>query len=83
MPLLAHPHVQRSVGVIGKPPLRRIQLMGGNADIQQNTVRSARPKVFFRSTLAISVKLARITRRGQALQTPGGLHHRVRVLVQG
>lgn len=36
--LLAHTHIQRGVMVIGKPPLRLVQLVGGYPDIQKDTV---------------------------------------------
>ena len=33
-----HAHVQRRVRVVGKPPFGRVQLIGGDAQIQQNAV---------------------------------------------
>ena len=36
--LLAHAHIQGGVVVVGKAPLRRVQLVGGHPDVQEHPV---------------------------------------------
>ena len=80
LPLLAHPHIQRSVRPVGKAPGRVIQLMAGNAEIQQRTVDLLDAEALEGLSGIAEIDLHHGGRKPRQTR-PGGLH-RVGVLIQ-
>ena len=78
--LLAHPHVQRSVCPVGKASGGIVQLVAGNAEVQQRSVDLVDAQLFQSLSRIAEVDLHHGGRQpGQP--RPRGLH-RVRVLIQ-
>ena len=78
--LLAHPHIQRSVCPVGKASRGIVQLVAGNAEVQQRSVDLVDAQLFQSLSRIAEVDLHHGGRQpGQP--RPRGLH-RVRVLVQ-
>ena len=78
--LLAHPHVQRCICPVGKAPGRVVQLVAGNAQIQQCTVDLVDAQLFQRLPGVAEVDLHHGGR--QPGQTGPGRLHGVGVLIQ-
>ena len=78
--LLAHPHVQRCICPVGKSPGCIVQLMAGNAKIQQCAVDLVDAKAFQSLSRIAEVDLHH--RSGQARQTGTRGLHGIRVLIQ-
>ena len=78
--LLAHPHVQRGVRPVRKAPGRVVQLVAGNAQVQQRAIDLLNAQLL--QSLSGVAEVDLYHRGRQARQPrPGGLY-RVRVLVQ-
>ena len=78
--LLAHPHVQRCICTVGKAAGRIVQLMAGNAQIQQRAVDLVDAKAFQSLSGIAEVDLHHRGRQARKAGTRG--LHRVRVLIQ-
>ena len=78
--LLAHPHVQRCICPVGKAPGRIVQLVAGNAQIQQCTVDLVDAQLFQRLPGVAEVDLHHGGR--QPGQTGPGRLHGIGVLIQ-
>ena len=78
--LLAHAHIQRGVGMVGEAACRVVQLVAGNAEVQQSTV--DRRDVKLRKDTCCLAEVCLYHLGGQALEPFGGDCHRIRVLVE-
>ena len=78
--LLAHAHIKRGVGMVGEAARRVVQLMAGNAKIQQSAV--DRRDIQLRKDTCCLAEVRLYHLGGQALEPFGSYCHRIRVLVE-
>ena len=78
---LAHPHVQRGLHVVGEPASRLVQLVRGDADVQQHAVHPVHPQRF--QHLSHLGEICLHHDGGKALKPLAGLLDCIRIPVQG